>query len=137
MSTIKYIFNEAKLEDKKNIESILRFEMSRYEIKEFHAILVFHELYNNAYLNNYCWPQVKLIFLKRSMIIRVDCKGRGFNYNKYLRMTRDDVIRNRLNESGRGIMMVEKISTRLIYNKKGNNVIAQLKEHKEEENEKS
>jgi hypothetical protein len=34
-------------------------------------------------------------------------------------------------------MMVEKVSTRLIYNKKGNNVVAQLKEHKEEKNGKN
>jgi hypothetical protein len=137
LNTKKFIFNEAKLKDKEKIENIIRSEVERYSINKLHAILVFHELYNNAYLNNYCWPHVKIKFLKKSLIIRIDCKGQGFDYTKYLKPTKDKMKEYILNESGRGIMMVEKVSTRLIYNKKGNNVVAQLKEHKEEKNGKN
>ena len=133
----KYLFKDVKLTDKKVIEEIIKDEIDRYVIDEFHVVLVFNELYNNSYFNNYWWPDVKLTFLKKSIIIRIDCKGPGFDYSKYMKSTEGDVKKTLLNESGRGIMMVEKISTRLIYNNKGNNVVAQLKEQKEERNEKS
>ena len=137
MYTKKFIFNEVKLKDKEKIEEIISSEIVGYNINKLHAILVFHELYNNAYLNNYNWPRVKIKFLRKSITIRIDCNGNGFDYKKYIKPTKDIMKKDLLNESGRGIMMVEKVSTRLIYNKKGNNVIAQLKEHKEEKDEKS
>jgi hypothetical protein len=136
VSTIKYIFKKVKLKDKEKIQKIIEKEIDHYDINAFHGVLVFHELYNNSYYNNYCWPDVKLIFLKKSMIIRIDCNGNGFDYSKYTKPSKDKAKSILLEESGRGIMIVEKISTRLIYNKKGNNVIVQLKEQKEEEDEK-
>lgn len=137
MNRKEFVFNQAKLNDKEKIEEIIKFEIQRYDINKLHGILVFNELYNNAYFNNYSWPRVKIKFLKKSIIIRIDCKGKGFDYSKYIKATKNKVKEKLLDESGRGIMMVEKVSTRLIYNKKGNNVVAQLKEHKEEKNEKS
>ena len=137
MNIKKYTFNKVKLEDKASIQKTIEDEMDQYNINTFHGVLVFHELYNNSYYNNYCWPDVKLTFLSKSMIIRIDCNGHGFDYSKYVKPKKEKAKKILLDESGRGIMIVEKVSTRLIYNKKGNNVVVQLKENKEEKDEKS
>lgn len=125
----KYIFKELDFDKKHKVEDIINNKVKHLNLEISRIILVFNELYTNAYKYGGKLPNVKIKIYNSFIVLRIDDFGPGFDYLKKINESEEEILKNILRESGRGIHIVEKMTSRFLYNKKGNSVLVQIKEN--------
>ena len=123
---------EYKNVNQEKIESIREFLEEWCEDKSyntFEVIVVLYELYNNAVKYSNAQIDIRIKLYPQAIVIRINDLGQGFDVKKRLDITTCDLKKNIHQPYGRGIYIVKNFTSRIYYNKKGNNVVVKIKKN--------
>lgn len=96
----------------------------------FEVIVVLYELYNNGIKYSNKPVDIIIKLYKKSIVIRVNDQGKGFNVKEKLNINTCDLKKNIHKPCGRGIYIVKNFVSQICYNKNGNQVVVRIKENK-------
>lgn len=125
----KKIYKNVDNEIMANIRIFIKTWCQDKSYNSFEIIVVLYELYNNSAKHSKKNITIILKFYERSIVIRVNDDGEGFNVKDKLNVNSNDLKKNIHKSCGRGIYIVKNFVSQIYYNKKGNQVIVKINEN--------
>ncbi len=115
------------------INYILDIFMVTYNIKEeevFYLRFILNELIDNSikYSSNYSLKKMifNFLFIRNKLIIKINDYGKGFDANKVLDKSYEEIYNNALTEKNKGgvaLFLIKRLTDKLTFNNKGNELI--------------